>query len=131
MKKFLGEFVKEDRDRFVIATKYSLNTRKSDPNAGGNHGKNLMRSLETSLERLRTDYVDVYWLHMWDYMTPIEEVMRAMDDAVRAGKVRYVGFSDTPAWVVSRAATLAESKGWAWPVVVQLPYSLVGARRRA
>ncbi len=124
--KFLGEFLKEDRDRFVVSTKYSLTSWKTDPNAGGNHRKNLLRSLDTSLERLKTDYVDLYWLHMWDYTTPIEEVMRAMDDTVRAGKVRYVGFSDTPAWVVSRASTLAELRGWTWPVAVQLPYSLAG-----
>jgi aryl-alcohol dehydrogenase-like predicted oxidoreductase len=83
-----------------------------------------MASLEVSLKRLRTDYIDLYWLHMWDYMTPVEEVMRALDDAVRLGKVRYVGASDTPAWVTARANTLAELRGWSPFVAVQIPYSL-------
>ena len=122
--KFLGEFLEGDRDRFVVATKYTLSTRKSDPNAGGNHRKNMLRSLETSLKRLKTDYVDLYWLHMWDYTTPIEEVMRALDDVVRSGKVHYVGVSDTPAWVASRANTMAEANGWTPFVGLQVPYSL-------
>jgi aryl-alcohol dehydrogenase-like predicted oxidoreductase len=121
---FLGNLVSGDRDRFVIATKYSLNTQKNDPNAGGNHRKNLMRSLETSLRRLKTDYIDLYYLHMWDFMTPIEEVMRGLDDVVRSGKVRYLGISDTPAWIVSRANTMAEMRGWTPFVSLQVPYSL-------
>lgn len=123
--KFLGEFVSGDRDRYVIATKYSLSTRKNDPNAGGNHRKNLIQSLEASLKRLKTDYIDLYWLHMWDSMTPIEEVMKTLDDVVRAGKVRYAGISDTPAWIVSRANTMAELRGWRPFVGLQIPYSLV------
>src|SRR5687768_4732541 len=91
--KFLGEFTKADRDHFVLATKYSLNERGTDPNFGGNHRKNLFRSIEGSLRRLDTDYVDLLWLHMWDGMTPVEEVMRALDDLVHAGKVLYVGIS--------------------------------------
>ena len=88
-------------------------TRDStDPNAAGNHRKNLTRSLETSLRRLRTDYLDLYWVHVWDRHTPIEETMRALDDAVRAGKILYVGISDAPAWVVARANTLAEWRDW-------------------
>src|SRR5512135_1545019 len=101
--KFVGEFTKSDREHFVIATKYSLTERKTDPNFGGNHRKNMRRSVEGSLRRLGTDYIDLLYLHMWDFMTPIEEVMRAMEDLVRAGKVLYTGFSDSPAWVISYA----------------------------
>jgi aryl-alcohol dehydrogenase-like predicted oxidoreductase len=97
----------------------------SDPNAAGGHRKNLMLSLETSLRRLRTDYIDVYWLHLHDRHTPIDETMRALDDVVRAGKVLYVGVSDTPAWVIARAQALAEWRGWTAFVGLQVPYSLV------
>jgi aryl-alcohol dehydrogenase-like predicted oxidoreductase len=129
--RFVGEFVASDRDHFVLATKYSLTERREDPNFGGNQRKNLLRSLEGSLARLDTDHVDVLWLHMWDGMTPVEEVLRAMDDMVRAGKVLYVGFSDTPAWVVAQAVTMAELRGWVRPVALQLPYSVLdrGAER--
>src|SRR5438874_3913514 len=89
--RFVGEFTQADRDHFVIATKYSLTERRDDPNFGGNHRKNLTRSLAGSLERLRTDHVDLFWLHVWDFTTPIEEVARAMDDHVRAGRVLYWG----------------------------------------
>src|SRR5438093_2769146 len=122
--RFVGQFVAPDRDHFVVATKYTLTDRKDDPNFGGNHRKNLRRSLTESLRRLGTDYVDLLWLHMWDGMTPLEEVLRAMDDLVRAGKVLHVGFSDTPAWVVARAVAIAELRGWVRPAAVQLPYSL-------
>lgn len=122
--KFIGEFVKGDRDHFVIATKYTLNERSTDPNFGGNHRKNMMRSVEGSLQRLGTDHIDLLYLHMWDAMTPVEEVMRALDDLVRAGKVLYVGISDTPAWVVSQANVLAELRGWSRFVAMQAPYSL-------
>ncbi len=122
--KFVGEFVANDRDHFVIATKYTLNAREGDPNAGGNHRKNLMHSLRGSLKRLNADYIDLLWLHMWDYFTPIEEVLRALDDVVRAGKVLYIGLSDTPAWVISRADAIAELRGWSKLVAVQAPYSL-------
>jgi aryl-alcohol dehydrogenase-like predicted oxidoreductase len=121
---FVGEFASSDRGHFVLATKYSLSTRKEDPNAGGNHRKNLVQSLETSLRRLRTDYLDLLWLHMWDYTTPVEEIARAMDDVVRSGKVLHVGFSDTPAWVISQAAAIADVRGWARPTAIQLPYGL-------
>jgi aryl-alcohol dehydrogenase-like predicted oxidoreductase len=114
--RFVGELVAGERERFVVATKYSLSLRKDDPNAGGNHRKNMRQALEASLRRLGTDYVDLLWLHMWDYMTPVEEVVRSFDDLVRAGKVSYVGFSDTPAWVVSQAVTLADTVGHSrWP----------------
>ncbi|NJD63542.1 MAG: aldo/keto reductase [Deltaproteobacteria bacterium] len=123
--KFVGEFIAGERTRIVLATKYTLNTRPHDPNGGGNHRKNLVQSLEESLKRLRTDYVDLYWVHAWDPFTPVEETMRALDDVVRAGKVLYVGVSDTPAWVVSRANLLAELKGWSPFVGLQIPYSLI------
>lgn len=120
----VGELAKPERERLVLATKYTLTSRRDDPNAGGNQRKNLVQTLETSLRRLDTDYVDLLWLHMWDGMTPVEEVVRALDDLVTAGKVLYVGLSDTPAWVVSRAVTLAELSDRARPVALQHPYSL-------
>jgi aryl-alcohol dehydrogenase-like predicted oxidoreductase len=120
----LGTVV-ERRDRFVLATKYTLSRDARDPNAAGNHRKNLVLSLEQSLRRLRTDYVDVYWVHVWDRHTPLEETMRALDDAVRAGKVLYVGISDAPAWVVARANTLAQWRDWTPFAGLQVPYSLL------
>ena len=122
--KIVGEFIASDRDRFVIATKYTLTERPDDPNFGGNHRKNMFRSIEGSLKRLNTDHVDLLWLHMWDSVTPIEEVMRALDDLVRVGKVLYVGISDTPAWVVSQANAIAELRGWSRFVAYQGEYSL-------
>lgn len=113
------------RDRFVIATKYTLSRDAADPNAAGNHRKNLVASLDQSLRRLRTDYVDIFWVHLWDRHTPVEETMRALDDAVRAGKVLYVGISDAPAWVVARANTLAEWRGWTPFSGLQVPYNLL------
>jgi aryl-alcohol dehydrogenase-like predicted oxidoreductase len=109
----------------VLATKYTLNPRPEDPNAGGNHRKSMVQALEGSLRRLGTDYVDVYWVHAWDFITPVEEVMRGLDDLVRAGKVLYVGVSDAPAWAVARANTLAELKGWSAFAGLQIQYSLV------
>ncbi|MFC6020034.1 aldo/keto reductase [Plantactinospora solaniradicis] len=123
--KVLGEVLEGRRDRLVLATKYTCARNTSDPNAAGNHRKNLTLSLETSLRRLRTDYVDLYWVHVWDRHTPIEETMRALDDAVRAGKILYVGISDAPAWVVSRANTLAQWRGWTPFVGLQVPYNLL------
>jgi aryl-alcohol dehydrogenase-like predicted oxidoreductase len=96
----------------VIATKYSLSTRSGDPNSGGNHRKSMVQSVEASLRRLNTDYIDLLYLHAWDGTTPVDEVMRAMDDLVRAGKVLYVGISDTPAWQVARMQTMADLRGW-------------------
>jgi aryl-alcohol dehydrogenase-like predicted oxidoreductase len=122
--RFVGDFLRTDRDHFVLATKYSLTERKDDPNFGGNHRKNLLRSLRGSLERLGTDYVDVLWLHMWDGTTPVEEVLRTMDDVVGSGRVLHVGFSDTPAWVVARAVAMADLRGWVRPAAIQLPYNL-------
>jgi aryl-alcohol dehydrogenase-like predicted oxidoreductase len=108
----------------VVATKYTLSMRHDDPNGGGNHRKNMVQALEASLRRLNTEYVDLYWLHMWDFMTPIDEVMRGLDDLISAGKVLYIGISDTPAWVVAQGNTLADLRGWARFVALQLPYSL-------
>jgi aryl-alcohol dehydrogenase-like predicted oxidoreductase len=120
----LGALVEPERERFVLGTKYTLTARRDDPNAGGNQRKNLVQTLEASLRRLRTDYVDLLWLHMWDGMTPVVEVVRALDDLVSSGKVLYVGISDTPAWVISQAVTLADLRGWSPFVAVQGPYSL-------
>lgn len=123
--KLVGEFVAAERDRYVIATKYTFPIRAGDPNSGGNHRKSLRQSLERSLKNLKTDYVDLLWVHAWDQLAPVEEVMRALDDAVRAGKVLYVGVSDAPAWIVSQANTLAELRGWAPFVALQIEYSLI------
>jgi len=121
----LGELLAADRDHFVVGTKYSLNTRDGDLNAGGNHRKSLVHALEGSLRRLRTDHVDVLWLHAWDYLTPPDEVMRALDDQVRLGKVLYLGVSDTPAWVVAQMQTLAAERGLTPFSGLQIEYSLV------
>ena len=123
--KMVGEFVSKERERFVVATKYSFNARPGDPNAGGNHRKNMIQALEGSLSRLGTDYVDLYWLHAWDSVTPIEEVMRAFDDMVRSGKVLYAGVSDMPAWIISQANTLADLRGWTPFIGLQIEYSLI------
>ena len=122
--RIVGALTEADRDRWVIATKYSLTLDADDPNAGGNQRKSLVRSLEQSLRNLRTDYVDLLWLHMRDATTPIDEFVRALDDQVKLGKVLYVGISDSPAWVAARANAIAELRGWSPFVAVQLPYSL-------
>jgi aryl-alcohol dehydrogenase-like predicted oxidoreductase len=123
--KYVGEFISGDRDRFVLATKYTSNTRRGDPNAGGNHRKNITQSLEASLKRLNTDYIDLYWVHAWDPLTPIEEMLRALDDMIRAGKILYIGISDAPAWIVSQANTLANLRGWTEFAGIQIEYSLI------
>jgi aryl-alcohol dehydrogenase-like predicted oxidoreductase len=123
--KFVGEFIAADREHFVIATKYTLFMRRDDPNFSGNHRKNMVQALEASLKRLKTDYIDLYWLHAWDFTTPVEEVMRGLDDLVRAGKILYLGISDTPAWIVSQANTLADLRGWTPFVGLQIRYSLI------
>lgn len=123
--KFAGEFVSAERDKFVVATKYTLTTDFDDPNASGNHRKNMVRSLEASLKRLKTEYIDLYWLHAWDFTTPVDEVMRGLDDMISAGKILYIGISDTPAWVVSQANTLAELRGWNRFIALQIQYSLI------
>ncbi len=109
----------------MLATKFTIPMRGRDVNAGTNSRKNMMESVEASLKRLKTDFIDLYWVHAWDERTPTEELMRGLDDLVRAGKVRYVGISDTPAWVVSRANTMAELRGWTAFVGLQIPFSLL------
>jgi aryl-alcohol dehydrogenase-like predicted oxidoreductase len=121
----LADLLAADRDHFVVGTKYSLSLRDGDLNAGGNHRKSLVTALEASLRRLRTGYVDILWLHAWDYLTPPEEVMRALEDQVRLGKVLYLGISDTPAWVGAQMQTLAAARGWARFAGLQIEYSLV------
>jgi aryl-alcohol dehydrogenase-like predicted oxidoreductase len=121
----VGEFARSRREELVIATKYSMPMRPGDPNSGGNSRKSMVRSVEGSLARLATDYVDLLYLHMWDDGTPVEEVLRAMDDLVRAGKVLYVAISDIPAWQVSRMQAITELRGWAPLVALQIPYNLV------
>ncbi|MFN6568863.1 aldo/keto reductase [Dendronalium sp. ChiSLP03b] len=127
--KIVGEFIAQDRERFVVATKYSfplrMNESKGDPNASGNHRKNLIQSLEGSLKRLNTDYIDLFWLHAWDFTTPVEEVMRSLDDVVRQGKVLYIGISDAPAWIIAQANTIAQYQGWTQFVALQIEYNLI------
>ena len=123
--KFLGEFIATDRDRIVLSTKYTDSLPTKDPNRAGNQRKNMVQSLERSLKRLNTDYIDLFWLHSWDFVTPVEEIMRAFDDLVRAGKVLYIGIADAPAWIIARANTLAQLRGWTPFVATQIEYSLV------
>jgi aryl-alcohol dehydrogenase-like predicted oxidoreductase len=122
---FLGEFLEGHRDSVVLATKYSNAAPGNDPNAAGNHRKSMMQAVEASLKRLRTDYIDLYWVHIWDAMTPVEEVMRGLDDLVRQGKVLYVGISDVPAWWIAQANTLADLRGWSRFIGLQIPYNLI------
>jgi aryl-alcohol dehydrogenase-like predicted oxidoreductase len=121
----IGSYLGADRDRWVVASKYTLAIRSGDPNAAGNSRKNLREAVEASLRRLRTDYLDVLWVHAWDYVTPVEEIMRGLDDLVSAGKVHYVGLSDAPAWLTAQANTLAAQHGWSPFVAIQIPYSLI------
>jgi aryl-alcohol dehydrogenase-like predicted oxidoreductase len=113
------------RDRLTIATKFSGNLYPGDPNGGGSGRKALINACENSLRRLQTDYVDLYWLHIWDANTPIEETMAALDDLVRAGKVRYLGVSDTPAWKIAEANLIARFRGWSAFIGLQIEYSLL------
>lgn len=123
----VGKFIREAglRDRVVLATKFTFNVEPGNPNAGGNGRKNIRRALNGSLKRLQTDYVDLYWLHAWDTVTPVEEVVSTMNDLVREGKILHYGFSDTPAWYVARAYTLAEQQAKEPLIALQLEYSLV------
>lgn len=123
--RWLGEFIAADRDHFVLATKYALKDRNGDPNFAGNHRKNLMRSVRDSLQRLNTDHIDLLWIHAWDFTTAEEEVMRGLDDLITRGLVHYIGISDTPAWIVSRANTIAELRGWNRFAALQVEYSLL------
>jgi aryl-alcohol dehydrogenase-like predicted oxidoreductase len=121
----LGEFMKDHRQSVVLATKYTMSAPGTDPNAAGNQRKNMMQAVEASLKRLQTDYIDLYWVHMWDQITPVEEVMRGLDDLIRQGKVLYVGISDAPAWWIAQANTLAQLRGWSPFVGLQIEYSLI------
>jgi aryl-alcohol dehydrogenase-like predicted oxidoreductase len=122
---FLGEFMEGHRQSVVLATKYTNAFPGTDPNAAGNQRKNMMQAVEASLKRLRTEYIDLYWVHIWDQITPVEEVMRGLDDLVRAGKVLYTGISDAPAWWIAQANTLAHFRGWSPFVGLQIEYSLI------
>ncbi len=125
--KIIGDFFaqrKGRRDRTVIATKFFVNLFAGDPNGGGGSRKAIVAQCDESLRRLQTDYIDLYYLHNWDRFTPVEETMRALDDLVRAGKVRYLGFSDTPAWKVAQAQMFAHFRGWAPLIALQIEYSL-------
>lgn len=123
--KYLAEFMGSERDKFVVATKYSLYTKRGDLNDAGNSRKNMFRSVEGSLKRLGTDYIDILYVHMWDFTTAMDEVLRGLDDLVRMGKVTYIAISDTPAWVVSAAQVMAELKGWSQFVALQAEYNLL------
>lgn len=123
--KYVGEFISSEREKFVLATKYTLTTNPDDPNASGNHRKNLVQSVDASLKRLNTHYIDLLWVHIWDPMTPIEEVMRSLDDLVKSGKILYIGISDVPAWVVSYADAIAELRGWSPFIGIQVMYNLI------
>jgi len=122
----VGAFINQrDRDYWVVATKYSLYDNQTNPNASGNNRKNMMRSVEQSLKRLNTDFIDVLYLHIWDALTPMDEVLRGLDDLVRQGKVNYIAISDTPAWMVAKGQTMAELMGWSQFVALQVEYSLL------
>ena len=121
----VGKWLPGKRDRTVLATKYTLAMDHADPNSAGNQRKNMVLAVEQSLKRLGTDYIDLLWVHAWDEWTPYEETMRALDDLVRAGKILYVGVSDTPAWVVSASNVAAELRGWSAYVGLQIEYSLL------
>ena len=123
--RLVGEFIKSHRENVVLATKFSLAPPGNDPNASGNHRKSMMQAAEASLKRLQTEYIDLYWVHMWDGITPVEEVMRGLDDLVREGKVLYVGISDAPAWWVAQANTVAELRGWTQFTALQIEYNLI------
>jgi aryl-alcohol dehydrogenase-like predicted oxidoreductase len=122
---FLGEFLAGQREAVVLATKFTNAVPSADPNAAGNQRKSMVQSLEASLRRLKTDYIDLYWLHVWDQITPVEEVMRAFDDLVRQGKVLYTGVSDAPAWWIAQGNTIASLRGWTPFVGLQIEYSLI------
>jgi len=124
---WLGEMIEtsKSRNEIVLATKFTFNAQPGNPNAGGNGRKNIMRALEGSLRRLRTDYIDLYIMHTWDRVTPVEEVASTLNDLVRSGKIRHIGLSDVPAWYAARFVTIADFRGWERPAALQLEYSLV------
>ncbi len=122
---YVGDFTKADRDHFVLATKYTLHDRMGDPNFSGNHKKNLQRSVRESLKRLQTDYIDLLWLHAWDFTVRPDELMRALEEEVQSGRVTHIGISDTPAWIVAQCNTIAELRGWSSFTALQVEYSLL------
>ncbi|MEW2621749.1 aldo/keto reductase [Streptomyces sp. NPDC048106] len=122
--RLLGEFTRDNRESLVLATKYTTLRRPGDPNSGGPHRKSLFGSVEASLRQLNTDYIDLLYLHVWDFTTPVEEILRGMDDLVRQGKVLYVAISNAPAWQVSRMQTIADLRGWSPLVALQIEYNL-------
>lgn len=123
--RMIGKFTKADREHFIIGTKYTLKMRDGDPNLAGNHRANMVRSVEASLKRLDTDFIDLYWLHAWDFTTPVDEVMRGLDDLVRAGKIIYIAISDTPAWKIAQLNTWAECHALSRFIATQVHYNLV------
>ncbi|RLL68053.1 aldo/keto reductase [Streptomyces sp. Z26] len=129
--RLLGEFARDRRESLVLATKYTTLRRPGDPNSGGAHRKNLLASVESSLRRLDTDYLDLLYLHVWDFTTPVEEILRGLDDLVRQGKVLYVAISNAPAWQVARMQAIADLRGWSPLVALEVEYNLVerGAER--
>ncbi len=123
--RLLGEFTRGRRESLVLATKYTTLRRPGDPNSGGSHRKSLFTSVEASLRQLDTDYIDLLYLHVWDFTTPVEEILRGMDDLVRQGKILYVAICNAPAWQVSRMQTIADLRGWSPLVALQIEYSLI------
>ncbi|MFD7903840.1 aldo/keto reductase [Kitasatospora sp. NPDC059747] len=123
--RLLGEFTRDNRESLVLATKYTTLRRPGDPNSGGPHRKSLFASVEASLRQLNTDYIDLLYLHVWDFTTPVEEILRGMDDLVRQGKVLYVAISNAPAWQVSRMQAIADLRGWSPLVALQIEYNLI------
>jgi aryl-alcohol dehydrogenase-like predicted oxidoreductase len=123
--RMLGEFTRDNRESLVLATKYTTQRRPDDPNSGGAHRKSLFASVETSLRQLNTDYIDLLFLHVWDFTTPVEEILRGMDDLVRQGKVLYVAMSNAPAWEISRMQAISDLRGWSPLVALQIEYSLI------
>src|ERR1700745_2939367 len=122
---FLGEFMKDHRQSVVMATKYTNAAPGRDPNTAETHRKSRWRAVEGSLKRLRTEYIDLYWVHIWDQITPVEEVMRGLDDLIRQGKVLYTGIPDAPSWWVAQANALASLRGWSPFAGLQIEYSLI------
>jgi aryl-alcohol dehydrogenase-like predicted oxidoreductase len=127
----VGKFIAERklRDKLVLATKFGFNAEKGNPHAGGNGRKHIYSALESSLKRLKTDYVDLYWRHVWDMITPVEEVLQTLGDLVRAGKIRYFGFSDVPAWYAVKAATLAKAFNIPAPIQPGISSIILGASK--
>jgi len=123
--RYVGEFIHSNRDHFVLATKYTLFDKLGDVNYSGNHRKNMIRSVDESLKRLNTDFIDVLYIHAWDFLTPIEEILRGLDDLVSSGKILYTGISDTPAWIISEANAIADFRGWTRFNALQAEYSLL------